>query len=105
MQFKSTLLGTAIVLAISVGSAQAADQFTTLAGVPAQPLTVAESAAVVGNAFTVSLDALPDQAAPVTGTRGKAPFTGGVGWNFNNGRCGFNVCLGNPAPTPDAPPN
>ena len=40
MHIKSILAGAAIALATTVGSAYAADQFTTLAGVPAQPLTV-----------------------------------------------------------------
>ena len=48
MQFKSSLLGAAIVLAVSVGTAHAADQFTTLAGVPAQSLTAAQMEQVQG---------------------------------------------------------
>ena len=48
MQFKSSLLGTAMVLAVSVGTAHAADQFTTLAGVPAQSLTAAQMEQVKG---------------------------------------------------------
>ena len=40
MQIKSIVAGAAIALAATIGSASAADQFTTLAGVPAQPLTV-----------------------------------------------------------------
>ena len=37
-----------MVLAVSVGTAHAADQFTTLAGVPAQSLTAAQMEQVQG---------------------------------------------------------
>ena len=40
MYIKSILAGAAIALVATVGSASAADHFTTLAGVSAQPLTV-----------------------------------------------------------------
>ena len=40
MYIKSILAGAAMVLAAGVGAASAADQFTTLAGIAAQPLTV-----------------------------------------------------------------
>ena len=73
MQFKSSLLGAAMILAFSVGSAHAADQFTTLAGVPAQPLTVAESAAVVGTSFFVSVCATPSQASACSSVGGTPP--------------------------------
>ena len=40
MQIKSILAGAAMALAAGIGTATAADQFTTLAGIAAQPLTV-----------------------------------------------------------------
>ena len=40
MHIKSILAGAAMVLAAGIGTATAADQFTTLAGEAAQPLTV-----------------------------------------------------------------
>ncbi len=40
MQIKLLVSAAAIALVAGLGSASAADQFTTLAGVPAQPLTV-----------------------------------------------------------------
>ncbi len=52
MHIKSIVAGAAIALAATVGSAYAADQFTTLAGVPAEPMNAGELAAVVGADFT-----------------------------------------------------
>ncbi len=48
MQIKSILAGAAIALAASVGSAYAADPFTTLDGVQAQPMNTAEMDGVRG---------------------------------------------------------
>ena len=73
MQFKSTLLGTAFVLAVSVGSAHAADQLTTLAGVPAQPLTVD----AVENAASDRFAALEGIAAEAMTTRELMSVAGG----------------------------
>ena len=48
MRLKSSLLGAAMVLAFSIGSASAADQFSTLDGVSAQSMNAVELAAVHG---------------------------------------------------------
>ncbi len=42
MQIKSIVAAAAIALAATIGSASAADQFTTLDGIAAQPLTQQE---------------------------------------------------------------
>ncbi|MCH8921470.1 MAG: hypothetical protein IIA23_12325, partial [Chloroflexi bacterium] len=48
MHIKSIVAGAAIALAATVGTASAADQFATLDGMAAQPLTAEEMAGVVG---------------------------------------------------------
>ncbi len=48
MLIKSLVTGAAFALAISVGSASAAEDFATTSNVPAEPLTASEMAAVVG---------------------------------------------------------
>ncbi len=48
MQIKSIVAGAAIALAASVGSASAADQYSTLEGIAAQAMTPQEMGAVVG---------------------------------------------------------
>ncbi len=50
MQIKSILAAAAIAIAASVGSAYAADQFTTLEGVQAQPMIAAAMEVVRGAA-------------------------------------------------------
>ncbi len=54
MQIKSILAGAAIAIAASVGSAYAADQFATVAGVQAGPLSVEEMDAVRGLRITAN---------------------------------------------------
>ena len=80
MQFKSSLLGTAFVLAVSVGTTHAADQFTTLAGVPAQSLTAAQMERVQGK-WGLKVDSstkLTEKFSPAkeTGTTDKHDKTG-----------------------------
>ena len=48
MLIKSLVTCAAFALAISVGSASAAEDFSTTSAVPAEPLTASEMAAVVG---------------------------------------------------------
>ena len=48
MQIKSIVAGAAIALAATIGSASAADQVTTIAGLEAQALTSQEMADVRG---------------------------------------------------------
>lgn len=48
MQIKSIVAGAAITLAATIGSVSAADQFTTLDGVTANPMSSGELAAVKG---------------------------------------------------------
>jgi len=54
MQIKSVVSAAAIVLAFSVGSASAAERFSTLDGVSAQPMNAAEMTAVQGTAVIIS---------------------------------------------------
>ena len=51
MQIKSTVAAAAIALAATIGSASAADQFTTLAGVEAQAMSSHAMEVVVGSHF------------------------------------------------------
>ena len=54
MKIMSYLTGTAIALAVSVGSASAADRFATLVGVRAEPLAASEMATLaVGKSHPV----------------------------------------------------
>jgi len=48
MHIKSIVAGAAIALTATIGSASAAEKFTTLNAVKATPLTAAESIAIVG---------------------------------------------------------
>ena len=48
MQIKLLVSAAAIALAATIGSASAADQFTTLDGIPAQTLTEQEMGTVIG---------------------------------------------------------
>ena len=48
MLFKSIVTGAALALAVSVGSASAAEDFSTTSAVPAEPLTASEMAAITG---------------------------------------------------------
>ena len=74
MQIKSILAAAAIALAASVGSASAADPFTTLEGVQAQPMNAAAMEAVRGRVAIVSN-------ALTIGAGGAPP--GGSEGNFN----------------------
>ena len=51
MHIKSILAGVALALAATLGSASAADPFTTLDGIPAATMSAAEMAAVSGLAL------------------------------------------------------
>ena len=90
MQFKSSLLGTAFVLAVSVGSAHAADQLTTLAGVPTQPLTVY----AVENAASDRFATLEGIAAEAMTTRDLESVVGG---DDNNADFQINFPTASPA--------
>ena len=57
MQMKSIVAGAAIALAFTVGSAHAAEQFATLTGVPAEPLTEAIMASTLGSDIVFIMDA------------------------------------------------
>ena len=52
MQIKSILAGAAIALAASIGSASAADQFTTLHGITAEPMRAEELGSTRGGQQT-----------------------------------------------------
>ena len=73
MHIKSIVVGAAIALAATVGSVSAADHFTTLAGVPAQPLTVG----AVENAASNRFAALEGIAAQAMTTRDLESVVGG----------------------------
>ncbi len=53
MQIKSTVAAAAIALAATIGSASAADQFSTITGVEAQAMTNQEMAVVRGSEFVL----------------------------------------------------
>lgn len=55
MKTKSALLGTALAMALSAGSVQAAEKFDTLGNIPAAVMTSAESAEVRGTAHIISM--------------------------------------------------
>ncbi len=55
MQIKSILAGAAIALVAGLGSAYAADQFTTLDGVQAQPMNTAEMGQVRGTEIVLAI--------------------------------------------------
>ena len=61
MYIKSILAGAAIALVAGLGSVSAADHFTALAGVPAQPLTV-DAAENAGNSRFAALEGIAAQA-------------------------------------------
>ena len=50
MRIKYIVSGVAVALAVSVGSASAADQFAILASAPVQPLSAAEMGQIRGQA-------------------------------------------------------
>ncbi len=54
MHIKSIVAGAAIALAATIGSASAADQFATLAGITAEPIPEAELAKVIGSGVLAS---------------------------------------------------
>ena len=51
MRIKSVALGAAVACAAVIGSASAAERFSTLGGTPAEPLTAAEMASIKGSKF------------------------------------------------------
>ena len=55
MLIKSFVTGAALALAISAGSASAAEDFSTMSAVPAEPLTASQMADVVG-AYAIGID-------------------------------------------------
>ena len=86
MEIKSVLLGTAIVLATSVGSVQAEVPFSTLADVPAVKMASDQMEAVRGTNHVIRLvqlrsgRALTNQAAiDATTAAGSKSGAGGVG--------------------------
>ena len=98
MNIKSILAGAAIALAASVGSASAADQFSTLDGVPAASMSARDMAAVRGTATPDAvLDALAMQAlAPPAGPGNSVPnFNGAVAGPIWVGRA---ACAGTSIP-------
>ncbi len=91
MQFRSSLLGTAMVLAVSVGSAHAADQFTTLAGVPAQSLTAAQMEQVQGTWFLNNSNA--GDGTKLTSNFSPAKEVGSDGTTDNHGKTGAEMLI------------
>ena len=68
MRFAMLATASAIALAFTIGSVSAADQFTTLGGVKAVPMSAAELSAVKGmdHHFFVLVDANNPNAVPAT---------------------------------------
>ena len=101
MQIKSIFAGAAIALAATIGSASAAEQFTTLEGVTAVAMSSVEQDAVRGSAahFTVTTSRAglinpdtPAAATPLAGDFFRVGFAGrGVAPGYN----GLCVALGN----------
>ena len=56
MHIKSIVAGAAIAMAATVGAASADDQFATLDGIAAQPLTAMQLDAVRAEGSTITLD-------------------------------------------------
>ena len=93
MQIKLIVSATAIALVAGLGSAAAAEQFTTLEGVTAVPMSTVEQDAVRGSAahFTVTTSGAggvidPDAAAaasPVAGPFFRVGFVDGSAPGFN----------------------
>ena len=63
MRIKTIVSGVAVALAVSVGSASAADQFATLDRVTAQPMNAAELAGVQGRFIDLRGVAAPSDVA------------------------------------------
>ena len=80
MQIKSILAAAAIALAVTVGSASAADQFTTLDGISAESLSSVEMAAVVGADIDLIVNGI---SVPTLST--DAPFDGLVSAQVRSG--------------------
>ena len=59
MLIKTLVPAVAIALASTFGSASAADPFSTLDGVSAQPMNSEELAAVSGKVLTIAFDVVP----------------------------------------------
>ena len=83
MRIKLFAAGAAIALAATIGSASAADQFSTLEGIAADALTPQEMGVVAGAALGDLRVLLPGTADPTPGMGPDgdggvgAPFTGG----------------------------
>ena len=73
MQIKSILAAAAIALAVTVGSASAADPFATLKGIPVEGLSTSAMAEVVGaagitvkvNTVTIATNSTPPETITV----------------------------------------
>lgn len=81
MRIKLVAAGAAIALAATIGTAYAAEQFTTLDGIPAATMSAGDMAAVRGTATPLAvLAALVKQAGlPPGGPGNSVPnFNGGV---------------------------
>ena len=100
MHIKSILAGAAMALVAGIGTATAADQFTTLAGIAAQPLTVD----AVENSASNPFAALEGITAEAMTTRDLESVVGGKDAGtitFTTGCGGSGVCLPN-TPTIDS---
>ena len=87
MRIKLIAAGAAIALAATVGSASAADQFSTLEGIAAEAMTTQEMGVVIGTAvgdITLALPAGADPGGNAGGVAGGATrSTGAVGQTGN----------------------
>ena len=66
MHIKSIVAGAAIAFAATIGSASAADQFATLDGITAQPLTAADMGSISGRVITITVVAIDPSTPFVT---------------------------------------
>ena len=76
MYIKTILAGAALALAATIGSASAAEQFSTLAGITAEALTPQEMGAVIGEGLNTirvtpkgSGGGLANAPAPISGPK------------------------------------
>ena len=99
MHIKSIVVGAAIALAATVGSASAADQFATLGGVTAEPMNAGEMAAVVGAVFIIGVNPPPGGSREVAVLDTDAPSVGLVrAEGFSDGIVVGFVPAGCPSP-------
>ncbi len=97
MPIKTLVMGVAIAFAVGVGSAHAADRFTTLDGIPAHVMTAQDMESVVGAGTLFNIKA--SLQSPVFGDPDASPVpTGGIATPDEAGGEGRVAATSPPAP-------